>query len=36
MDKIVKAYSIDDRTNKTDKEDVVISRVGYSEVIKAF
>ena len=35
MDKIAKAYSTGDRTYETDEEDIVIPRVGYSEVIKA-
>ena len=35
VDEIAKAYSIGDRTHETDEEDVVIPRVGYSEIMKA-
>lgn len=35
MDKIVKAYNIDNKTYKTDKEDIVISKIRYFKAIKA-
>lgn len=35
MDKIAKAYSRDNGTHKIDEEDIVILKVGYSEVMKA-
>lgn len=34
VDKTPKAYSIGDRTHKTDEEDIAIPRVGYSEAMK--
>ena len=35
MDEIAKVYGIGDKTHETDKEDIVIPRVGYSEAMKA-
>lgn len=34
IDKIAKAYSIGNKTHKIDKENVVIPKVKYSEIIK--
>lgn len=36
MNKIAKAYSIGNKTHETNEEDIVIPRVGYFKVMKAF
>lgn len=33
IDKIVKVYSIDDKTYKTNKENIIISKSGYFEIM---
>lgn len=36
INKITKAYSIGDKTYKTDEENIIISNVGYFKAIKIF
>lgn len=35
IDEIIKAYNIGNRTYKTDKKDVIVPKVGYSEAMQA-
>lgn len=34
IDKIVKAYGINDKTHKTDEEDMIIPKIRYTKVIQ--
>lgn len=36
VERIAKVYSIGNRIHKTDKKDVVISRISYAEAFQAF
>lgn len=36
VDKIAKAYNIDNRIYETNEEDIIISKIEYSEAMKAF
>lgn len=35
INKIIKAYSISNKTYKTDKKDIIVLKVRYSEIIQA-